>query len=168
MAKQLRFIEGDVAIFNSTYLLYPASIHSHLRSLLNEGNSAKSGKLLYTLGFRTSKDFSEDLDKRFKVKGMESVALWRNIVELQGLAKINRISSNPDGSIIVGAISSLAKDDLRKNEKTKVVMDYFIAGFFAGIFTTIYDKEIECVETKCVCTGEAECVFILKPKTSGS
>ena len=51
------------------------------------------------------------------------------------------------------------------NGKTDVPVDTFIKGVLAGLFSQIYDADIDCVESECFALGAKNCKFILKPKT---
>ena len=48
--------------------------------------------------------------------------------------------------------------------KTDVVVDTFLKGVLAGLFSEIYKDDIDCVEVECVALGAKSCKFILKPK----
>jgi len=163
MAKHLRFVEGDVAVFEITHVMHPASAHLHLAEQLEKKFGAGAQEAVYEAGKNTAAEVAKELYDKFKVKGLESVNLWRNIIELNGMAKVVSISPKEKGFATVVASSSIAKHKASKAGKGAKV-DYFLAGFLAGIFSQIYDRELECKEVQCIVEGAANCSFEIKPK----
>jgi len=49
--------------------------------------------------------------------------------------------------------------------KVDLPVDTFLKGVLAGLFSKIYDADIDCIEVECVALGAKSCKFILKPKT---
>jgi len=49
--------------------------------------------------------------------------------------------------------------------KTKVECDVFIRGVFAGLFSKIFNTDIDCVEVECFVLNAERCKFIVKPKS---
>lgn len=51
----------------------------------------------------------------------------------------------------------------RTHQPSPVPVCYFTQGFFAGMISEIYEKDYDCVETKCIAIGDAYCEFIAQP-----
>lgn len=165
MAKHLRFVEGDVAVFEINHVMHPASAHLHLAEQLEKKFGATSQEAVYEAGKNTAGEVAKELFEKFKVKGLESVNLWQNLIELNGMAKVVSINPKEKGFVSVSVSSSIAKHRVAKSGKSKgTKVDYFLAGFLAGIFSQIYDKELECKEVACIAEGAANCSFEIKPK----
>lgn len=48
--------------------------------------------------------------------------------------------------------------------KTQLPADVFLRGILAGIFSKIFEDNIDCVESECVALNNERCKFIIKPK----
>ena len=165
MTKQLRFIEGDVAVFDINHVLQPAIGQVYLHDLLLKKFGEGGKSVVYEAGRGTAKDVADELYNKFKVKGLESVSLWQNLIELNGLAKIKSVSPKEGGRVVVEATSIIAKNVVEKQGKSKGRrIDVFLAGFLAGVFSQIYGKELRCDEIKCIAEGEPFCLFAVQPK----
>ena len=165
MTKQLHFIEGDVAVFGINHILQPASGHLHLHQLLLEKMGERGAEVVYESGKNAALELARQLYLKFKLKGLESVGLWQNLIELNGMAKIRTVSPKEGGKVLVEATSIVAKTVLQKQGKSKGrKVDVFLAGFLAGVFSQIYNRELECSEVKCLVEGEPFCLFAVQPK----
>jgi len=72
----------------------------------------------------------------------------------------------PEGYAFVSLENSsiaLAFKEFR-GESTKPVCIY-VSGFLAGLASAVYGEEIDCIEEKCLVTGEEKCVFKLFPSS---
>ena len=49
--------------------------------------------------------------------------------------------------------------------KTKLPADILLRGALAGIFSKIFNEDIDCVESECSALQGKQCKFIVKPKT---
>lgn len=51
----------------------------------------------------------------------------------------------------------------RTHHPSPIPVCYFTQGFFAGMVSQIYNKDYDCIETKCIAMGDAHCEFIAQP-----
>jgi predicted hydrocarbon binding protein len=49
--------------------------------------------------------------------------------------------------------------------KTQVCADTFLRGVLAGIFSKVFNEDVDCVEAECAALSGERCKFIIKPKT---
>ena len=49
--------------------------------------------------------------------------------------------------------------------KLSFPVDVFLRGTLAGIFSKLFEEDIDCVEVECAALTSERCKFILKPKT---
>jgi predicted hydrocarbon binding protein len=162
MAKQIDFLEGDIAVFDIDFVMQPVLQLVYLNELLLDKLGDNGKALLYDSGKNSAHDVGDHLYAKFKVKGTESLSLWQNIIELSGNAKIDSISSK-DGRLVIQAKSVLAKKLMEKRGKSAgFKADHFLCGFLAGAFSGVYGKNFTCRETKCIAEGETACTFVLE------
>lgn len=57
--------------------------------------------------------------------------------------------------------STLATEYKKKYSKSKTPVDIVAAGILAGIFSYVFKKKVDCVEKKCLATGDSYCEFFV-------
>jgi len=62
------------------------------------------------------------------------------------------------------AIVSVSNNPFSKSLHSRASMpvDHLFRGIFAGIFSSVFNESVDCVETHCSALGEADCEFIIK------
>lgn len=164
MARQVRFMEGDVSIFDVDHALVPTAHYVHLRALLGKKHGKEGIALLYHAGKTTSQGIADHFAKKFRAQRQESLFFWQNIIELTGIAEMKAMTLKEE-AITVHVVSAFAKTFVEtEGQKKGARIDEFLAGYLAGIFSTIYKKNFECSEANCIASGSAQCTFVLKAK----
>lgn len=164
MARQLRFIEGEVGIFDVDFTLLPADHYLHLRELLMKKEGSAGTALLYAAGEQTARSVATHFSRKFRAKQQESLILWKNIIELTGCGKVVGLAVRKE-AMTIHIVSAFARRFVQAGGRKKgLLADDFLAGYLAGIFGTIYAKKFVCRETACVAAGSAACEFVLRPK----
>jgi predicted hydrocarbon binding protein len=148
-------IKGPVAFF-----LMPVDIlkgiHEELTELLG---SETASKILYNCGFRSGKNIVKDMNIDFP--DLETLSSTLPELWLQmgiGVFNIEKLD-------VVHVV-------LRCEESNEAVALGYTArkscdltcGYLAGMISTIFGKEFECVEESCISGGDSQCVFDLKIK----
>ncbi|HPM85769.1 MAG TPA: 4-vinyl reductase [archaeon] len=89
---------------------------------------------------------------------------FQNFFTASGWGKIQLIDLQPEGkkAIIILENSPFAS---KLKGKTQLPADVFLRGTFAGIFSKIFEENIDCVESECAALNGEKCKFIIKPKT---
>jgi|GEM_PF-3553656 len=165
MAKHIKFMEGDITVFDIDYEMHPLLEHQHLYKALQTKYGEQGTQIIYETGKSVATEIAATLHEKFKLKGLEHVNLWQNIIELNGMAKISSINPREKGEVTIKATSSKAKQlNGNKGAAKPEKADPFLAGFLAGIFSHIYDRELDCRETECMAQGAQTCVFEVRPK----
>jgi predicted hydrocarbon binding protein len=81
-----------------------------------------------------------------------------------GWGQLQTIDLQPEGkkAIIVVDNSPFAA---KLKGKTQLSADVFLRGTLAGMFSKIFEENIDCVEAECAALNSERCKFIIKPKT---
>ncbi|OQA30939.1 MAG: V4R domain protein [archaeon ADurb.Bin336] len=113
------------------------------------------------------KNTSENLMKEFGAKigndKKKQIDFLNNFFIASGWGKIQIIDLQLEGkkAIIVLDNSPFAS---KLRGKTQLPADVFLRGTLAGIFSKIFEDNIDCVESECVALNNERCKFIIKPK----
>jgi len=171
--KQFSIDKGKVEMFGSRYIMLDASDILILQDI-DKGKVYDSAK-------ESSKTNIENIVKHAQVyKGIKSQSLknianlikkigkndqgviktLQQIFEVYGLGKLNTIELNNDKKTAHLQIqdSTIAQSQLKKSP-SKVPVCSLTAGILAGIFSYIFDKDVNCKETKCIATKQNICEF---------
>jgi predicted hydrocarbon binding protein len=84
------------------------------------------------------------------------------LFELYGLGKMNIISldNKAKKASIEIKDSTIAYAQLKKG-KTKKSVCTITAGILAGIFSYVFEKDVDCIEKKCKAKGDDSCLFVI-------
>ena len=87
----------------------------------------------------------------------------QQIFEIYGLGKLNITELNKDKKEAKIKLdrSTIAEAQLKKG-KSKKPMCSITAGILAGIFSYIFDKDVDCIEKKCKAVSGNNCEFEVK------
>jgi len=86
------------------------------------------------------------LERYFVASGWGTIS---NVdLDFEGKKAIVHVANNPIAS--------------RMHGKAESPRDHILRGVLAGIFSSVFQEPVECVETHCVALGESGCEFIIK------
>jgi predicted hydrocarbon binding protein len=171
--KQFSIDKGKIEIFGSRYIMLDASDILVLQDI----DQSK----VYNSAKESSKTNIENLVKHAQVyKGIKSQSLknianlikkigkndqgviktLQQIFEVYGLGKLNTVELNNDHKTAHLQIkdSTIAQSQLKKGPSKQPVCS-LTAGILAGIFSYIFNKDVNCKETKCIATKQDICEF---------
>lgn len=63
--------------------------------------------------------------------------------------------------------SSLDQKRVNDKRRSNIPMCHYFRGYWAGVFTDIWESEIECTETKCVAMGDSFCELKITSSQNG-
>jgi len=107
------------------------------------------------------KELAQDFGAAEKKKDLEFV---QSLFSASGWGIIQNIDLQAEAkkAIIVVDNSPFASE---LKGKTQLAADTILRGALAGIFSSIFAEDIDCVETECGALNFERCKFIIKPKT---
>lgn len=174
-ARQVDFRGGKLTISNNRGLILPAITMARLQEELikkHQDNKEVLMKVAYEQG-RDAVSFAKNI-------GRETDVL-RNILRasnLMGVGKLEIIKNkNEEKAVIhsknpfIGHFYSKSDDKgsfFRKEDegrfKTDEAVDIYIRGILKGVVESVWEKEVEIKETKCIALGDRYCEFVIKAK----
>jgi len=101
-----------------------------------------------------------NLSKKIGKSDEGVIKTLQQIFEIYGLGKLNLLDlNNKDKKVILNIPNSALSDACLQNKKSKTPVCTLTAGILAGIFSYIFDKDVDCIETKCRACGAETCDF---------
>lgn len=161
MGRQLEFAEGDIQILETKFSMHSLNQYFHWREASKKRGS-EGLKEIYEIGKSTGKEMAKNYKDKFKLAGIESMNFWKNLIELNGLAKVRIINPKEGGKIYIELESSFAKQYATKKKGSENVDEYLV-GMLTGVFEEMYNKELTGKETKCSSSGGQFCEIVITP-----
>jgi len=167
--------EGKIEILGSRYIMLYASDLLYLQEIdeskmyaFMKGNSKKDLKELieHAKVYKGLKDESVKnivaLSSKVGKSSDGMIKTLQDLFELYGLGKMNIISldNKAKKASIEIKDSTIAYAQLKKG-KTKKPVCTITAGILAGMFSHIFEKDVDCIEKKCKAKGDDSCLFVI-------
>jgi len=172
---QFNINEGKIDILGSRYIMLNAADLFVLQEI-------DETKMYAFMKGSTKKDLKELIEHAKVYNGLKNQAV-KNIVslsskigkteegmiktlqdlfELYGLGKItitNLDNKSKKASIEIKD-STIAQEHLKKKKASRPVCT-ITAGILAGIVSYVFDKDVDCIEKKCLAKGDSSCIFVI-------
>ncbi len=164
MTDSIKFKNGELLIWNIRAMIFSNYSLSYMFRVFDVKKSKEGIDGLYWMSFYQAVGATTVTKQRFGI----NTRVLENIVgqgEMLGYGKtkINRANFN-DCHFIFETQSSLAKEFLSIFGIQKTPVCHHLRGLLAGTISTLTQKDIICIEEKCIAKGNQSCVFIVRPK----
>jgi predicted hydrocarbon binding protein len=127
-------------------------------------NDVEFHKKIYLAVKQSTKDsLFKDLSLTFTEKKKE-LEFVENFFTASGWGAIQGIDVQFEGKKAIVVVENSPFASALKGKLTFPV-DAFLRGTLAGIFSKLFEEDIDCVEVECQALTSERCKFILKPKT---
>ena len=156
----LKYTHNNFSLVNIPFLMVPLDILSTLVST----QDLEKHKEIYSSFKESTKD---NFMPKFKELGIEEskrlefvkaffIASGWGFIQIINLEKetkkaIVTVDNSPFASSLQG--------------KSKIAVDSIIRGVLSGLFSNLFEDDVDCVEVECVALGSKNCKFIIKPKS---
>ena len=112
----------------------------------------------------TAEQLMKEFGANFGVEKKKELDLVETFFTASGWGQIQSIDLQAESkrAILVLDNSPFAS---KLKGKTQLSADVFLRGVLAGIFSKIFEEDIDCVEAECAALTGERCKFIVKPKT---
>lgn len=174
---ELRWVEGNLILYNDAAVFMPAEILVMLQDrLVEELGNEKAGKIMCELGREQARVGVRWLKSRTKeepkLEDFEKSKLFRVgnfIFEVEGWGKpsYNFVRSETGEKISVSTTvelknSPLAKEQLKLHGTSKTPVCHLVCGMFEGATEEFFGMKAKVIETKCAAQEPASSACILK------
>lgn len=177
--KKFDISDGVIEILNNKYIMLDASDLLTLQEVdetkmyekMKENFKSKFKRILtdHAKVYQTIKEQElrnvAELSKRLKNSDEGIMKLLQKIFNTYGLGRMEMINLNNEKNEAIIKInqSTIAQEYLNKyNKNSKERVCVLTAGILAGTFSFLFEKNIDCVEEKCLAQGDDHCLFRLK------
>ncbi|MFH1751901.1 MAG: 4-vinyl reductase [archaeon] len=168
MTKSLEFKDGEISLLKNPALLLPVNVVcSMIHELIQEDNYAVAYHMIYSGTKLGVISYSHELVKNFHLKKQELMKIFLQIAALAGYGKIDvkNVDYKLKRAIIHATESPVAQTYVKEYGRSKFFVDVINAGFFAGVFSILFEENVDCIELKCIARGDSECEFIVDSPT---
>ena len=181
MLKKLLFVrqfdidEGKIKLLGDREIMLHASAILELQDI----DESKLYDIAKKSSFKNLVDFVEHAKVYNRIKGIfigdianlgkkigqsdeGTIKVLQDVFNVYGLGEmmIEKIDNKNKEALVIIRESAIAEEWMKKNKKhSKMPVCTLTAGVIAGVFTYIFDKEVDCVETKCKSEGASYCMF---------
>jgi len=125
-------------------------------------NKAINEALYLSTKDATMEDVIPLLKLDFKSRFNNSLKLFENFLSSSGWGEISMVDVYPrKAHAIITVKNSPIASKPKGNPKNPV--DHILRGYFAGVFSKAFGRDVGCVELKCAALGDSCCEFIVKP-----
>jgi predicted hydrocarbon binding protein len=157
----LKYTHNNFYLVNIPFLIAPVDSLCAIASV----QDAEFQKRIYlSLKKGTVDKIVAEFGSNFGLEKGKELALIEEFFTASGWGKIESIDLQMEGkkAIIILENSPFV---LALRGKTSIPADVFLRGMLAGLFSKIFNEDIDCVEVDCAALSGDKCKFIIKPKT---
>jgi len=163
-ARQIKFEEGKIVLFNQRINMVPVYSFATLQMEIE-----KIGKeeIIYQSMKKLGRQWTTDLQREYKTKHRAVIEWGINVVTLAGYGTVEIIKDSVEKKAAVYLLkdSSMVDYILKNKIKVKHPVDHMFRGMLAGTYCTLYNMDMDCVETKCRAKGDKVCEFVVKERS---
>lgn len=159
-SRQISFDEGKIKLLDQPVVITPVIIYSKMLQIMRKKYGKEGDKIFYNASKETGIKYMTILKEKYRMSKNEMSKWAANSITLSGWGKVKVMKY--DFSKCVSHI--IVEDSVFANSygKSKISTDVILQGFFAGGATSIFGKNVECKEIKCVSKGDPFCEFIIE------
>ncbi len=156
----IRFKDNNFHMMNIPFLIFPIDALISLSSV----NDAEKQKQFYLAFKDSSKKFFMPRFKEIGIDNKKKMDFLKDFFSASGwgVVQIIDLDFETKKSIIILDDSPFAK---QLKGKTKFPSDNILRGIFAGIFSILFEDDIDCVEVECFALNAKSCKFVIKRKS---
>jgi predicted hydrocarbon binding protein len=153
---QIKFHNSNFHLIDIPFVVFPVQVLSAL--LFN--SSVDEAKKIYFSVKNSVKDFSALLKAKPKYSGISLINFVNEFFSNSGFGRIRVVHFDEENLRAIVLVSFSPFSFPFKNKATKP-MDHILRGIIAGIFSFAFEKDFDCIETKCIAMNSSECEFIV-------
>ncbi len=154
----LQYSHNNFFLLNMPFAILPIDV---LVGIAEKDDKDLNLKLYYAIRESVKNAVSKDFRIDFGVQGEKGLDFMQAYLTASGWGKIERNDLDTEkGHALVIVTSSPVAAECRN---AKAPVDTFLRGMLAGIFSTYFKRDVECVEVSCAALRANRCEFIVKP-----
>jgi len=156
----IKYTHNNFFLMNIPFVIAPVETLVGIASI----NEPDFHKKIYLAVKQSTKDsLFKDISLTFTDKKKE-LEFIENFFTASGWGSIQGIDVQYEGKKAIVVVENSPFASALKG-KASFAVDSFLRGTLAGIFTKLFEEEMDCVEVECAALTSERCKFILKSKT---
>lgn len=159
LTNNLKFKDYNFFLEDLPFVMFPVE----LLSVLLEKTTPEQEIAIY----RAGKDAMQNrLAPRFKrgygVADEKFLQFVLDYISFSGFGQFTIIHKDKEANKAILTLnnSPIAKALIGKCHRSS---DHYVRGILAGVFSSVFKNDVDCVESHCQCTGAHSCEFIIQP-----
>ena len=156
----LKYKNNNFFLLNIPFAIIPNEIIVAISSQ----NNPEFNRVLYSsVKENTQKNLVHQFQLDFGMDRKKAMHLFETFFTASGWGKIQNIDTDFNGkrAIIIVENSPVA---LSLKGKVSFPVDIMLRAIFAGIFSEVFQENVDCVESECAAVSGERCKFIIKPE----
>jgi predicted hydrocarbon binding protein len=154
----LKYEHNNFKLVNLPFMIVPVEL---MVSILRKDDENTNKEIYYAIKESTKKHLLQQFELDFGLEGDSGLNFIESFFSASGWGKIHHIDLNlSEKKAIVGVENSPFALALRNQVQHEI--DHFLRGMLAGVFSDYFEKEMDCVESKCTALNEKHCEFVIK------
>jgi len=156
----LKFRHNNFFLINLPFFIVPVEV---LAGLLDNSDNEFNKKLYYSLKESVKKRFMKQMSREFGLKGEKMIGFLEKFFSASGWGSVKHVDLNFQKTEALVSVSNNPFSSFIKSSKQPV--DHLHRAVFAGLFSSAFGKDVECVEVKCSSLGNETCEFVVRPQS---
>jgi predicted hydrocarbon binding protein len=153
---QVKFNEGNFHLIDIPFLLFPCKI---LSDFLFNASEEEAKKIYYSVK-KSVKNFVPLLKAKPNYAGISLVNFSNNFFSNSGFGHLKVVQFDEKNCRAIISVSS-SPFSFPFSGKSNKPIDHILRGILAGTFSYALEKDLDCVETKCIAMNSSDCEFIV-------
>ncbi|MBU2637885.1 MAG: 4-vinyl reductase [Nanoarchaeota archaeon] len=160
--------DGCLNIIGLKGIMFPMVNYVLLYELLKENTDRKKVRdIFYYTGFMETFIAVKIIGDKYGFKDKRKIlSLVLNQAQMIGIGKLELIKYEPQNShfVLGNSQSPPGRETLKLLGKRKEAVDEICRGGIAGIFSSLFEKDMVAIETSCVVQGKSQCVHVVRER----
>jgi predicted hydrocarbon binding protein len=154
----LQFQNGSFKLINMPFMIVPVEL---MIALIRRNDPQLNLEIYYSIKESTTRHLVKQFDLNFGLQGKKGIDFLETFFTASGWGTIHETNIDPHQKRAMINVTN-SPFALHLRGKTKIETDHYLRGILAGIFTTFFNTNVDCVETECMALGSKNCKFIIK------
>src|SRR3989344_2341397 len=154
----LTYKHNNFFLVNMPFVILPAQV---LARIAEKGDKDLNNELYFAVKDSLKTSLRKELQIDFGVEGDKGLEFMEAFFTASGWGKLERADLDFEKAHAIVSVSNSIV--AAQCQGVKAPVDTFLRGFLAGIFSTYFKKDVDCVETKCASQNSQSCDFVIKP-----
>lgn len=159
VTNSIKYKHNNFYLVNMPFVFLPTAI---LIELAARQDQELNKVIYYSVKDATKKKIMQQFNFDFGVEGNKIISLVEDFFTSGGWGGITNLDIDYERKRKLATVRS-SPIAIPLQGKVDLPVDHFLRGIFAGLFSSVFKYDVDCVETQCSALGDSQCKFIIKP-----